>query len=98
MEDKNKEIKTESKVEKKDNNNNNNNKIKQMLIFALLIIIILTGIVFAIRTKVLEKRRYYMPRENNKSKQTVNIDKYRLNPENINKMQKELDKKKQRRK
>lgn len=98
MEDKNKEIKTELKVDKKDNNNNNNNKIKQMLIFALLIIIILTGIVFAIRTKVLEKRRYYMPRENNKSKQTVNIDKYRLNPENINKMQKELDKKKQRRK
>lgn len=93
MEDKNKEIKTELKVDKKDNN-----KIKQMLIFALLIIIILTGIVFAIRTKVLEKRRYYMPRENNKSKQTVNIDKYRLNPENINKMQKELDKKKQRRK
>lgn len=93
MEDKNKEIKTELKVDKKDNN-----KIKQMLIFASLIIIILTGIVFAIRTKVLEKRRYYMPRENNKSKQAVNIDKYRLNPENINKMQKELDKKKQRRK
>lgn len=97
MEDKNKEIKTELKVEKKDNKKKNN-KIKQMLIFASLIIIILTGIVFAIRTKVLEKRRYYMPRENNKSKQTVNIDKYRLNPENINKMQKELDKKKQRRK
>lgn len=100
MEEKTKEKKVEVKENKKSKENKGSKEVnsnarlmKMILVMSSCIIIIITGILVSLNAKHNNKKNEIFQKNDIKSKHTLDINDYAINPDNVNKMQKELNKK-----